>query len=424
MRRVFPISRDKNAASRAWYVVQAALEYFIAILVGGAYLARVTAALGFSDSLTGVLSSFVSLGCVFQLAAIALFRRGGRVKKAVLGASLLNQLLFGMVYVAPVIRLSSSGKAAVFLACFCGAYIIYNMIFSQKTDWLMSLVEDGKRGSFTAVKEIVSLLSGMAFTFAMGTAIDRLEAAGRQRDAFILGAVTIFALAALHTVTLAAIREVPAANREKAPGGMFAFLKEKMILRVTLVTVLWHVASGCAVPFYGAYEIHELGFSMTFISILSILYSVVRALVSPALGRYADKHSFGRMVYLCFMVAAAGFLVNCFTVPSNGRVFYAIYYCLYAIAMGGINSSLMNLVFDYIQGPNRLGALAATSALGGVSGFAATCAMSPVVALIQRQGNSLWGISLYPAQFASAVALLLTLALIAYVRVFVIGAKK
>ena len=407
-----------------WYIIEAALEYFIAILLSGAYLARITSALGFSDSLTGILSSFVSLGCVFQFSAIALFRGGGSVKRPIMAVNTLNQLLFALVYLTPVFPLSSAGKTAVFLAAFCGGYVLYNMILSQKTDWLMSLVEDKKRGSFTAAKEIVSLLSGMAFTFLMGACIDHLEAAGRERSAFILGAAVVLALTIGHTLTLWAVEEKPRQAQGRASGGMLGFLKEKMLFRVVLVGVLWHMAAGCATPFYGAYQIKELGFSMTFISLLSIAYSVVRALVSPMLGRYADKRSFSRMVYLCFMVAAAGFLVNCFTVPSNGRVLYAIHYCLYAVAMGGINSSLTNLIYDYIRGENRKNALAVNAALSGAAGFLATCAMSPLVALIQKNGNRLWGMSIYPAQFVSAVALVVTVILIVYVRRCVLQVKK
>ena len=207
-------------------------------------------------------------------------------------------------------------------------------------------------------------------------------------------------------------------------GGVKALLRDKGLRRIVLVFVLWNAASGCAVPFYGAYQVGELGFSMTFISALSIAYSVLRALVSPALGRYADRHSFSRMVYLCFMIAGAGFLVNCFTVPENGRVLYTIYYCLYAVSMGGINSSITNLIFDYVKGDDRRAALALNVAIGGLTGFLSTCAMSPLVSLIQKNGNRLLGLSLYPAQFVSAVAFVLTAILVAYVRLKVIGRGK
>ena len=56
--------------SQLMYMLEAALEYFIAILVSGSYLATLTKELGLSDSLTGLLSSIISLGCLFQLLSI------------------------------------------------------------------------------------------------------------------------------------------------------------------------------------------------------------------------------------------------------------------------------------------------------------------------------------------------------------------
>ena len=96
------------------YILEAAIEYFISILVAGAYLANLTSAIGMSDALTGVLSSIISLGCVFQL--IAIFLRRERVKGMVIGLSILNQLLFTFLYAVPLIPLSAGVKTAVFAA--------------------------------------------------------------------------------------------------------------------------------------------------------------------------------------------------------------------------------------------------------------------------------------------------------------------
>ena len=142
------------------------------------------------------------------------------------------------------------------------------------------------------------------------------------------------------------------------------------------------------------------------------------------LGKYADKTSFSRMVTLCLTLAAVAFLINSFTVPANGRIFYTLHYCLYAVSMAGVNSAMTNLVYDCVQGENRRSALAISTALGGLSGFAATCLMSPIVDAIQRAGNRLGAFSLYPAQFVSAVACAITVLLIVYLRTVVIPAEK
>lgn len=411
--------RDEYRLSRACYIIEAALEYFISILTTGTYLARITSSLGFSDSLTGILSSFVSLGCVFQLGAIGLFRKSTSVKRAVIACKVVNQLLLALVYLTPVLPLSAAQKMAVFLVCFCSAMVITNLAAPSKSTWLMGMVHDRARGAFTARMEIVSLLGGMVFTYLVGCAIDMLEAAAEQRLSFILGSAAIVVLMLLHTLSLIPAKE-KGAETSGGPANLRDLLSNRMYLRVVPVVLLWHVASNCATPFYATYQLKELGFSMTFISVLSIAYSVVRVLVSPALGRYADRNSFSRMVLLCFGVAATGFFVNCFTVPENGKMFYTAYYCLSAVSMAGINSALTNLVYDHVKGDNRRSALAISSALGGLCGFGATCLMSPVVSYIQRGGNRLLGLHVYPAQFVSAIACLITLGLMIYlVRVLI-----
>ena len=64
--------KDGYEFSRILYIIEAALEYFVSIAVSTIYLAKLTEYIGFSDSLTGILSSFVSLGCGFQMIAIFL----------------------------------------------------------------------------------------------------------------------------------------------------------------------------------------------------------------------------------------------------------------------------------------------------------------------------------------------------------------
>ena len=56
--------------SRMAYLLECAFEYFTAILVTDAFLAKVLSYMGLSDSLIGIISTFVTLACVFQLFAM------------------------------------------------------------------------------------------------------------------------------------------------------------------------------------------------------------------------------------------------------------------------------------------------------------------------------------------------------------------
>ena len=94
------ITDKKIKRSRNLYIIEAALEYFIAILVSGSFLATITTRLGFSDAHTGILSSIISLGSVFQLISIAI--RPKRSKPMVVALSIANQVLFTFLYVIPL----------------------------------------------------------------------------------------------------------------------------------------------------------------------------------------------------------------------------------------------------------------------------------------------------------------------------------
>lgn len=145
------------------YILEASFEYLISILVTGSFLATVTKSLGTSDRLTGILSSVISLGCLFQLLSIAV--RKTRVKRFVVFGSVINQLLFMLLYVIPLTGMIEQFKIILFTVFIISAYLIYNLVHPKKINWLMSLIDNRQRGRFTANKEIVSLIMGMAFSF-------------------------------------------------------------------------------------------------------------------------------------------------------------------------------------------------------------------------------------------------------------------
>ncbi len=400
------------------YIIEASLEYFISLLVTGAYLAKVTSAIGMSDTLTGILTSFVSLGCGFQIFAIFLLNKKS-VKRAVTVLHSLNQLFFALIYLVPFVGLNKTAKTVLFVAFLLLGHIINNVVNAPKINWFMSLVDDKKRGRFTADKEMVSLIGGMIFSLCMGKIIDGFEADGNLNGAFIVCGCTIFALMVMHSATLVFSKEKTDGKQPTRKTVIKDLFKDKTLIKIILLSVLWNVAHYVSMPFYGSYQIKELGFSMTFVSVLSVAYSVVRSLFSKPLGKYADRRSFADMLNICFFIMLVAFGVNVFTVPENGKVLYSIYYMLYAVAMAGINSATINLIYDYVEQEKRTGALALSSTFSGFAGFFTTLAVSPLVSYIQSNNNTLFGISVYAQQVVSAISVIMLIVLSVYLNIVV-----
>ncbi|MDY6023636.1 MAG: MFS transporter [Candidatus Borkfalkiaceae bacterium] len=406
---------DIYKTSRVLYVIEAALEYFISLLVTGAYLAKITSAIGMSDTVTGILTSFVSLGFGFQIIAVFLANKRP-VKRWVTILHCLNQTAFALIYFIPIIHLTQEAKTILFIAFLLTGHILNNVVNSPKINWFMSLVEDKKRGRFTANKEMVSLIGGMIFSFITGSVIDKMEGAGDVNGAFIVCGVSIFVLMLLHSLTLIFSKEKPVEESEKVSVKLLLkeLITDKNLFKVILLSVLWNVVNYASTPFYGSYQIKELGFSMTFVSILSAAYAIVRTIFSRPMGKFADKYSFARMLNICFGIALAGFVVNVFTVPENGKVFYTIYYMLYAISMAGINSATINLIFDYVEKGKRTGALALKSTVCGFAGFLTTLIVSPLVGYVQQNNNELFGLPVYAQQVTSLISAVTLVVLIIY----------
>lgn len=400
----------KYAFSRFLYIIEAALEYFVAIAVGSVYLAKITASIGMSVALTGILTAFVSLGCGFQIIALFISHKTP-VKGWVTAGHIISQSLFGLMYFVPLIKAPQAVKIILLIVCLFLAQIIHNAISAPKINWYMSLVDDRKRGSFTANKEIVSLISGMIFTYSLGYIMDTYA----TKNAFIICGVMVFVIMAIHTLTLVFAKEKQVEKKEKinVKESIKALLSNKALVKIIGLFVIWNVANG-TMYFAGAYQDSALGFSTLFSSIIIIIGSIARAIFSRPLGKYADKHSFHKMLYICFALEMIAFGINMFIVPSNGKYMYIIFYTIYAIGQAGINSSIINLAYDYVPNEQKTGAVALVNTCSGITGFLITLAVSPIVDFIQRNDNVIFGRKIYYQQLLSLVSAIIVVVILIY----------
>jgi MFS family permease len=111
-------------------------------------------------------------------------------------------------------------------------------------------------------------------------------------------------------------------------------------------------------------------------------------------------------------------------VPQNGKIMFTLYYVLYGIAMGGVNSALINMIFDYVPHEKRADSLAVSQAFSGVTGFLTTLTVSPIVDLVQNNGNKIFSIQIYAQQAVTALGVIFSVLAIFYVRFFLINKKS
>ena len=421
------LEKDPYKGSRILYIIQAAVEYFIATLAGGAYLAKITTSIGIPDDVTAILTATVSLGVGFQLFALFI-SRNKRAKGFVLPWALIYQLLFTVLYVIPGLSFSKETKTVILFVFLIGGHVIQNVINAPKIRWLMGLVDEDKRGRFTALKEIVSLISGMVFFNIVGVVMDAFEKNGNITGAFITLGVSLLVLTIAHTLILLFTKEKhvevdPNKKHEPIMAQIKDVICDKRLWLVLPVSTLWSIASHVSTPFYGTFQIKELGFTMTMVTVLSAVAALTRAAVSFPFGKIADKYSYVRLLNICFPIVAVAFALNIFAGGASGVYLYSGYAILHAVSMAGINGADINLIYDAVPYERRTGAIAIRGALAGFLGFFATLAVRPLVRCIQET-NTFLGMEVYAQQVLSLISVIIVVIIIIYINTVLRGFKR
>ena len=111
----------------------------------------------------------------------------------------ITQLFFLVLYILPLLDIPRSLRSVAVVVCILIAYFGNYLVTSIIFNWGNSYVEPIRRANFAATKEIISLLSGIVVSLAMGYALDSFIAADNISGGFIfiasvIGNVTRFIL--------------------------------------------------------------------------------------------------------------------------------------------------------------------------------------------------------------------------------------
>lgn len=397
--------------TRKAYMAQCTIEYIVSILVADAYLAKLLTSIGISDAMTGIISSFISLAFVFQLLSIFLIEKMTNVKKTVIICDTISQLFFLSIYLVPFLPFQTSIKTILVIVAVLIAYIAKYLIYSIFFKWANSFVAPGNRGEYSAVKEIISLVSGLVFTFVLGFIVDRYESVGNINGAFLFIAIIMLLLNVLNFIGIMKIKNIKIKNTEHHSFQLVIkkTLGNRNFISVIVLTALWDMARYMTVGFMGTYKTNDLLLTVGAVQLINIAASIFRIIVSKPFGRYSDKTSYARGFGLALLIAAAGFTFNVFSAPD--RIWCVVVYTiLYNICTAGTNQNAFNITYSYVESDYIVQAMAVKNSIGGLLGFGASLLGSRILMAVQSNGNNLFGISLYGQQLLSVISLLITMA--------------
>ena len=414
--------------TRKAYVAECTFEYFVSLLVTDAYLSSLLHHMGISDALIGIISSLISFAFLFQLFALFAVRKIVNTKRASIIFHFTSQLFFTSLFFIPFLPFGKEYKTVIVFACVLIAYFGNYLVTSVIYKWGMSFVDNHKRASFAAGKEMVSLICGMVFTIIVGVVIDRFAADGNVAGGFIFIGISILVCSILDLASLLTMKNLRIEKNKDANEPIFSVLKKlfsnKGFVCMLFASVLWYVATYMTNGFMGIYKTSpdNLAFSVGEVQMINNIGCLFRFAVSKPFGKFSDKTSYATGILLGTSIAAVCFAVNVFTTPSTRWVIY-LYTMLYNGALAAVHQNFLNITFDLVESKYFVQASSIKAAISGVCGFGASLIGASILNSVQKNGNSFLGISLHGQQLLSAISAILMIILVLFV-LFVLRKQK
>ncbi|MBQ8724045.1 MAG: MFS transporter [Oscillospiraceae bacterium] len=385
-------------------------------------MAKLLTHIGISDAVIGIISSLVSFSFLFQLLAIFLMERLRNIKRTVIFFDSLSQLFFLGIYLTPFLKASALVKEVIVIACILLAYLTKYLITSLCYKWANSYVDPDHRGEFSAVKEMISLITGIIFTLLAGYVIDRFEALDNLEGGFLFIAVSMVILSICNVVCLLMIKngmpEWYGSGNKKAAGlkvVMQNTLGNRNFMNVVIMSTLWSISRYMIIGFMGTFKTTDLLLSVGAIQAINMVANLVRLLLSQPFGRYSDNTSYATGYRLGMMMAAGAFAVNIFCTKQTWWC-VVLFTILYNGSMAGINQNSSNIIYSYVKSEYVVQAMAIERSISGVVGFVAALTAGWILGKVQAAGNTFLGIPMYGQQLLSAIALVIVIVAIVFAK--------
>lgn len=403
--------------SRGAYMVECTIQYFISLLVTDTFLAKLLTSIGISDALTGIISSFISMAFVIQLMSIFLIKIKISTKKLVIIFDTISIFFFMTLYLVPFMPLNRQQKSVFVIISVIAAYAGNYLISSITFKWANSYVDPAKRASYSASKEIFSLISGILFSLVIGYIIDKYESLGNVNGGFLFISIVILILNICNFISYILIETCNDSWRYKENQKSSEVIKNtignKNFRNVIILSIMWQVAGGFTVGFMGVFKTKDLMMSVFSVQVINMIANFLRVAVSKPFGKYSDKYSFAKGFKLGLYFAAAAFLINVFTTNST-RFLIVLYTVLYNCSLAGTNQNSFNITYSYIEEEYITQAMAIKNSISGICGFIASVFAGRLLSFIQAEGNRFWGIKVYGQQVLSAISLVIIIAAIIF----------
>lgn len=442
LRRIFFMALPENEKdyqkSRRLYIVSDTASQMLSGFAGGVFLVTLMSSVGITEGNIGIILSMGELSAFFQLITMNYVQHLLKFKLFICLAT-LQKIWFAFIYFIPLFLWPNSVKAVVLVLCYFTANICIRLGTPPTNDWVADLVPSNVRGRFFARKEGIAVFFSVLVSLIMGIMLDYYKNT-RLIQGFVVTGTVIFFLAIANVVSVIMMKEPktgPLNEQGKEIHGRLAKRlvqeqkgKEKYsvfaevnlafhnvsFLKVLILNCMWMTAYFVAMPFNFSYQLNELKLSYTYITVISFACSLLRILITPLVGKGADKIGMAKTVERGMALVAFHYLVMVFARASNGYITYTIATIFSCCAWAYTGIGFLGIQLEFFDKERRVVLFSLFSAISGLYGFLVSFATGKLVDWIQKKEIFIGNVPIYAQQITNFMGLCATIGIILYIR--------
>jgi hypothetical protein len=201
-------------------------------------------------------------------------------KKIVMLFDVISQMLFAFIYFVPFVPIDPNAKKLIVVASIMISQVCKTMVITLYYKWGNSYVHDEKRAQFSAMKECISLITGIVFVAVVSFVFDKFKAFDNTEGGLLFIACTMAVLNVANYISFALIKDEPKREREsmRVPTKeVIGHIASNKIFRNYVLINMFGATTGAFISgFLGVYKIQELGMSLFLVQVINIVADFFR----------------------------------------------------------------------------------------------------------------------------------------------------
>lgn len=319
--------------------------------IGGVMLTAFALYLGASSSAIGLLAAVIFWNQLWQGPGVLLIDRLRRRKVIAVAGSIIMGiaplLMLGLAFAPHTLPTRLALVAIIML--YGGAGAIAGCAWNA---WIRDLVPGDRRGRFFGRRSTLGTATSITAGLLAAWLLDREPEGSPDRHLVFAGLfVVAFVAAMLSAATLARVPEPKMPETEEHPRLRAMFgeaLSNSRFRQWVTFFASWQFAVNLAQPFFTLFFLRQLGFGMTFVMALTLIYQLANLLTLSRWGWFADRYKSKSVLNVAaptFLLCILGMIgASQLGAATVTQVYLVVLHLILGAAAAGVSLASSNMV--------------------------------------------------------------------------------